>query len=187
MFDVYPKVITKKKYKNMFENFCKFKRIYVTGPQRSGTTICSTMIAYDLNYRLIDESHYKGENHILKKMSKLNNVVFQCPRQSYCIDEYSNNDSLICFMIRPIEDIIASQNRVNWRSDHVELKKYNTLKGPISQVKYEHWNSIKFKIINFQEINYECLKEHHLWIDKKRRKNFTIKQTKLEKNNILLM
>ena len=40
----------------MFEWLSEFERIFVTGPQRSGTRICAKMIAHDIGYEFIDET-----------------------------------------------------------------------------------------------------------------------------------
>ena len=41
----------------MFAELKKFKKIIVSGPQRSGTRICGKIIAHDLDYRYCDESY----------------------------------------------------------------------------------------------------------------------------------
>ena len=172
----------------MFEHLTKFKRIYVNGPPRSGTTICSRMIAQDTNYKLLDEtvySHYINKSKLDKTLNE-ENFVAQCPQESYCIEEYANDTTLIVFMIRPIEEIIRSQKRVNWSHEQVELLKYgftpvsNLKDNPkISEVKYNYWNEQKKSIKNFLEVHYRSLSSHRLWVEDNLRNNFTIKQTSL--------
>jgi len=173
----------------MFEYLKKYSKIIVTGPQRSGTTICSAMIAYDTDYTLIKEESYYKFNYIkfkfiLKRFKRIldkeNNFVIQAPTMCRFLEEFDSKDIVIIMMIRGIEDIIASQKRVNWKREQCELEKYNKIIGPISKVKYEYWNRIqKKKIKNYFEINYDSLSVHYLWISKELRINFGARQINL--------
>ena len=73
-------------------------------------------------------------------------------------------------MRRRIEDIIASQERVEWTGEPYELSRYGLKEGVISKVKYDYWdNGQKAKIHNPFEVEYESLREHPLWVPKEER------------------
>jgi len=46
--------------KNCKEVLCRYTKVIVTGPPRSGTTITSLILATELNYKFVDESMYDG-------------------------------------------------------------------------------------------------------------------------------
>ena len=43
----------------VFEHLLNFAVVLVSGPQRSGTTICAKMIAHDTGHTYIPESEYQ--------------------------------------------------------------------------------------------------------------------------------
>lgn len=167
----------------------KYKRILVTGPQRSGTTICAKMIAEDTGFRYIDgirmsrltdqdaEKHFKEGFQIVLQAAYLSNI---CTR-------FAGSDTLIVFMLRNTEDIIASEERIKWKGEVSERKRYQGFidavpewkDRPISHIKYLVWQRQKKRIPNHVELKYESLKEHKLWIAKAQRTNFQPKQTNL--------
>lgn len=173
----------------MFEHLKKYKRILVSGPQRSGTRICARMISKDTGYQYIDESTFK-----IVDLDKFNdivkydeNIVIHCPGIAHVIEQYSSSDNLIIFMHRNVDDILASQKRIGW-GDTEELLKYKKSAGIISDIKYDYWKEQKQKIINWLEIEYETLKTHPLWINKELRVNFgSLQTTSSNEENIIRM
>ena len=100
---------------NTFAELKTYNKIVVTGPQRSGTTIIARMIAHDTGHTYIDESLFEvGDFKLFKKTIQDNDTcVIQCPglaHKAHCLNEYT--DTIVLFCIRPVADIIASQNRV---------------------------------------------------------------------------
>lgn len=164
----------------MFEYLKSYDQIYVTGPQRSGTAICSQMIANDTGFRCIDEFEYGRQ--LPGPSSFGSSVVVQCPRWTSFIENYSQDGSLIVFMIRPITEIIRSQKRINWPCESYELSKYGVKKGPIAQVKYDHWEKQKLLVKHYLEVPYHSLEGHPLWVPASLRVNFLPKQTRPRKN-----
>jgi len=166
-------------FKNkMFEEL-KNKRVLVTGPQRSGTTICSRIISHDANLEYIDEDQVGVDSLILVNdlFETRKNFVLQAPAISRLC--HLIRADVVVFMIRNIKDIIASQERVNWQCEAIELKKYNKTEGVIAEEKYKFWYYFqKQHIINYLEVKYESLEKHKLFI--KDRKNFKIRQWKKE-------
>lgn len=165
----------------MFEGLNQFERIFVTGPQRAGTRICSKMIAQSLGYKHIDEVEFYadswGQLEILLEQER-GTVVIQCPALSRYVHWFTRQDTAIVFMMRDVNDIIASQNRINWLWEYLELRKYDCPEGIISQVKYDFWEKYQKPIIhNPIEIQYEALSAHPLWVDKPERERFASFQT----------
>jgi len=164
----------------MFEKLKQFKRVYVTGPQRSGTTICTKMISQDTGFDSIDERQYRQDKNHFDALRGRKEIVIQCPKYNHIIHEHSDSQSIIVMMMRPVKEIIQSQIRVNWQHEKHELSKYNVKDGPIAKVKYDFWEKQKRLIEHYLEIEYRSLEAHPLWIDDKLRRYFKIKQTKIQ-------
>lgn len=159
------------------------KRYFVTGPQRSGTTISARMIAHDTGYRYIDEFEFNVGNRVkFLKLAKLEHVVIHCPGLMRWMVDVADEQSCVVVVKRAIDEIIRSQERIGWSQENIELKHYN-LEGSgrkISEVKYEYWESTQKALIpNYMEIDYHSWKDHPLWVDDILRKNFRAKQTRL--------
>lgn len=166
----------------MFEDLTAYKKILVTGPQRSGTTICAKMIAQDTGYKFIDESEFSVDNtDLFRQKLKKDGIVLQCPAMSFCIQEFSADDTLIIFMKRDTQSILESQKRVMWNGAAEEQKyrsRYHIKKPNICDAKYEIWDRIqKDQIKHWKEIVYNSLSEHELWVPKAGRAQFGVKQT----------
>lgn len=159
----------------MFGQFKIYDRIYVTGPQRSGTTIASRMIAYDTRHKCIDEADYKWKSPKFNELKKLKNVVIHCPLFCHIIQRHSDSNTMIVMIFRPIDEIVRSQNRVSWDGEKEELKKYGMDCGVISEIKYDKWLEQKNTISHYAEIAYHSLRFHPLWRNK--REQFSPKQT----------
>ena len=162
----------------MFEDFKQFEKIFVTGPQRSGTTICAKMIAHDTGHAYIDEIDHEAQAKAFEALLALNdgiNCVIQCPAFCHIIHRYGDDHALVVLMRRPIDDIIRSQKRISW-GDHVELSKYGLKEGIISAAKYAYFEQYQRHLIKHsKEVMYESLRPHPLWCDD--RGYFASKQT----------
>src|SRR6056297_1814003 len=140
------------------------KKILVTGPQRSGTTICARMIAHDTGLEYIDEDRIGVDNlslaHDLFMSSR--QFVLQAPALArWC---HKMDADLVVFMMRSIADIEKSQRRIGWGCEAIELRKYATQYGPIAQIKYNFWhNRQKGQIKNYMEVNHNDLAGHKLF------------------------
>lgn len=173
----------------MFEHLAKFRTIFVTGPQRSGTTIAARMIAHDLGYEYIDERDYGA--HDLQMLFRVveEQAVVQGPALSaYC--HLLPRHVAVVLMRRALADIVASQDRTtlpsgkSWTDEEeiVELAKYFRPQGPIAGVKYEAWETVQKPAMTAQgktffEVLYEDLADHPLWVAKDLRKGWGPKQT----------
>ena len=165
----------------VFSHLKSFDKILVTGPQRSGTRICAKMIAQDTGHHYVDEEHFgflrKGCFRMM--LESCNEIVVQCPALSRWIHEFSGDDTIIVFMKRNPEDVIASQERIGWGYEERELEQYGCKKGRQARVKYDFWKKKQKPVIkHFLEVEYESLSKHPLWVPKENRKNFEWNQTK---------
>jgi len=166
-----------------FDELSRFETIVVTGPQRSGTTICAKIIAHELGYDYIDENEF-GVHEFHRFLDIVENglgKVLQCPGLSRYVHLLSCfNDTVIVFMKRDINDIIASQERIAWGKNELrELEMYGYDFGcniPVAEIKYGFWNYQKGFLKDWIEVEYESLSEHPLWIPKERRVGFKPRQ-----------
>lgn len=160
---------------DMFEKYKDYKKIVVTGPQRSGTTIASHMIAKDLGYEHIDETKFGVHNgNVFRKiLNDRENIVIQAPGLFQDCMAIKDEDVLVVVMKRNIKDIIASQERIKWAYEKGELSKFGLENGIISKVKYDYFKTHKPK--NYVELRYSDLKRHPLYVEN--RKRFSPKQT----------
>lgn len=175
----------------MFEQFSKFHHILVTGPQRAGTTICAKMISQDTGLRFLPEGAMATGNKademyssLRRLVEKHDNIVVQCPIQCRYIHKFSSEDTLIVMMLRPIDEIQASERRIGWGDAYQRvlyndvIKYYNIPEDkPIAAVKYEYWRRFQRpQIVHWHEQSYEELAQHPLWIPKERRVGFGPRQ-----------
>ena len=165
----------------MFERLNKYQKIFVTGPHRSGTTICARMISSDTGFDWYKEDVI-GERSLNSLMEWVDNnkerCVLQCPTMCYCIHEVSREDNLIVLVVRSVADILKSQKRIGWNREKEGLETYNAVEGVLADVKYRVWNrEQKQKVKNFIEVKYETLRTHWLWVPKEHRTDFKPRQT----------
>ena len=166
----------------MFGHLSKYHRILVTGPQRSGTRICTKMIACDTGHKFVGEEQFDNAVGRFWEILKRNNVVVHCPAMCWRIHDFVNSiaphNTLVVLMRRNIADIEASQNRIAWGSEETERRKYNCMDGPIAKCKYRLWEEKQRDALQHTlEIKYESLQKHTLWIPKDERLGFTPLQT----------
>jgi hypothetical protein len=89
--------------------------IFVTGPQRSGTTIAARILASDFKRPYVDESEYTPQ-------SIPPNAVIQAPFIIKAVIELSFMfpKAQFVFMERNVEDIIKSMERIEWYKDYID-------------------------------------------------------------------
>jgi len=153
-------------------------KILVTGPQRSGTTICAKILAHDLGYNFYTEEHINISSfEAAKKMVETQDkFVLQCPAICHVIHEL---DATIIMVSRPVHEIVASEARIGWQGERQnELKKYNRSNGIISLVKYQAWYTWQKALCKESyEIDYHSLDSHELWVSIEKRHGFGKRQT----------
>jgi hypothetical protein len=145
----------------MFEHLSDYSVILVTGPQRSGTQIAARMIAEDTPLWYLDEQAFRAVDvdAWYDIVAEAGMQVIQCPGMCRFVHEFGDRDDLaVVLMRRSVEDIIASQQRIGWRYEQLELARYGEIEGPIAEVKYWYWDKHqKDKIQHAYEIDYECI------------------------------
>lgn len=172
----------------MFERFKPSRLIMVVGPQRSGTRICTKMIAHDTGHLFVPEEKYNTDslNRFALYLNKPEKMVIQAP----CLTRYAHllaqryTGIFVVMMRRPVEEIIASQERINWAWEHTELMRYwpHPEGARAAEMKYAFWEQRQKALLGSRgtEVQYHDLEEHPLWIPKEERKNFSHHQTSRE-------
>lgn len=164
----------------MFEHLAKHRHIFVTGPQRSGTTITSAMIAKDTGHGLVlEEVYYSFDTRRLADICNTQeNIVIQSPAILLHLPNLVRDDSLVVFMVRDINDILASQERIGWQWEKWELENLglDENQGPSALRKREWWDEWKNAFPNILEVEYESLSAHSMWVEKERRREFGARQ-----------
>jgi len=141
------------------------------------------MTAHDTGHRYIDEKeiHIDSLYRMHSLMQHSNNFVLHCPALCRYLHMFSANDTAVVLVRRSIEDIIASQERIDWNWDRVELARYDRSDGIVSEVKYQFWDeNQRHRITHAYEIEYESLSGHPLWLSKDLRANFEASQTSMD-------
>ena len=164
----------------MFEHFCVYDKIIVTGPQRCGTRIATKMIAVDLGYKFFSELLVAVDNFgklrwLLRNES---HFVVQCPALSHRVHELDGDDFLIVFMRRAVDDVLASERRIRW-SGRGEQRKYEgfarfyDVGDPICVRKTRVWDRFQKGMIRHAlDLEYRLLTGHPLWVPKANRRLF---------------
>ena len=186
------------------ELFQGYKRIIITGPQRSGTTFTAKAIADTLNYKFVDEAEF-GINNFNRFKSELSedNIVIQAPAMSSMVHMAAGEDDLVVFMSRKWSDILKSVYKKNGRLSNwiFQDTMYELEKSHIQKVDpninsvydlivdrnsyylncfYALWKEYFSKQIpNSIALNYESMNKHPMWVNKNLRSHFLIKQTSL--------
>ncbi|WP_415918893.1 hypothetical protein [Tateyamaria sp. SN6-1] len=181
----------------LLERLNAFKKIIVTGPQRSGTTIASRIIADAMSMPNLDESAVGPGNKagFFEKIENETRFVFQFPNACEWLQDLAKYDDIaIVFMERLNEEILASQERIAWRGGSPKgYPKYALDKLPehvaslVDEDKHLFENrKTVFEI--FQRpllrhcfvLEYGSMKSASAWVKKEDRKNFNPKQTKVK-------
>jgi hypothetical protein len=165
----------------LFEHLAKYRRIAVTGPQRSGTTIAGKMIAEDTGFRYVDERDYAGYDVARwRQFLAEDGAVVQCPTMLKDLLDDPPPNVFVVLMRRPLSEIQASADRINWESrlkgNTTELRKFGLTEGDSARVKYQYWNEHP-KRFAYLELPYDRLVSHPLYLEKELRARFQPKQT----------
>jgi hypothetical protein len=163
----------------------RFSKIIVTGPQRSGTTIATKMLAAELEYPAVLEESFREQDLIEFGAVLLKHpaCVVQAPALSAVAHLFKQNEVAVVFMLRRTEDIRQSEQRINWLAGHdkIEKAKYFATKSdlPISVLKTKMWNQHQKPLLGSRafELEYESLASHPLWVEQDLRRDFGPRQT----------
>ena len=179
-----------------------YKRIFVTGPQRSGTRYASFAIADYLDYNILYGGKVKefkrpyvlGNEKVIVAWNKLLNLVekkerhvTQCPQYSHQIQELKREDTLVVWMERNPDDVIKSEDRIGWHDrcfmSEERRKYYNTFdehREVLNQfernwyMKTWFWNNVQKDLmkVDYVELPYEVLASTRGFVGEEHRKNY---------------
>lgn len=194
----------------MFQDLKSHLNILVSGPQRSGTRICAKMVAADTGLHYIDETDipqlFTGKspqeqdqdwdeigNHvsqIVQGMVDTRSFVLHCPPLMPWIHKIKN--ALIIITWRPVDEILRSADRINWRKSRQEFE-YNKMGytrfgkampgrpktfKPLAELKYEYFEKFQQpQLDKYLAVDYHSLRKHQLWVPTEERKHFLWNQT----------
>jgi len=174
------------KFESIIEQCKSYRKVLVTGPQRSGTTFAAKSITKILGYRFVDEDEYKVHdenafNDLLKSNEKM---VLHAPAMSHLLP-LNFCDTFVIWMQRNIMDVIKSEDKIDWHMREFWNKKNKAIKKfpfhtsvieafPNNKLMKDWiWNNLqKVKMYNYAELNYKHLRECEGFIKSKTKKQF---------------
>ena len=178
----------------------QFPCVVVTGPERSGTWITAEMICSSTDYANVDEEAWDNSFEMLwQLLGDRDRIVVHAPHLTYRvheIDRHCPERVLVVFMLRAVEDIVASQRRNHWgsRSEHCpddsdpkgwgnpaspwyDAASHQLFRDDIDPEAHLCLNRQvcwhrrqKHLVSNYAEIEYETLRSHPLWLDPDKRR-----------------
>lgn len=158
-----------------------YRKILVTGPQRSGTTIASQMFASDLDYSWVNEKQIgvRSLRDLAKRLLNREKVVIQCPCFFPIVHHLDFRSTVVVVMRRPVPEITASEMRIGWKEHRRELRNYFRDSGVLAEVRYQAWDTFQkpFMRVPWVEIKYSSLCSHPLWLPPDLRHKFSAHQT----------
>lgn len=173
---------------SLFEHLAPYDRIFVTGPHRAGTTITTEMIANDLGLRCFREEVVGFNNEqafrLLINDRSQRGYVLQCPALFHLIREVEDPRTAVVFMKRKTQDVARSQSNQTYPGGRPlpfdsERKAQQRVLGigdeDPNEAKWRLWK--EWAVLNGFVQNYEQLKDHPMWVDKKGRKGWHHRQT----------
>jgi hypothetical protein len=143
------------------------------------------MIAQDTGYQSLREEAFgwSDEGRFLECLTR-EKVVLQAPflaHMLHYLKEYVDENSLcVVMMKRPVEEILASQQRMfeQFKTGSgiwaYRLRKFHAL-TPMPEVVYETWEYQQTRIKYWMEVQYSDLKRNKLWVED--RSQFHFRQT----------
>ena len=165
-----------------------YKRIFVTGPQRSGTRYASFAIADYLDYYILYGGKIKnGKYKLLSKVEREEFHVTQCPQYSHQIQELKHEDTLVVWMDRNPDDVIKSEDRIGWHDKCFEseerVKYCDTFHEHREELKlFERnwymktcvWNNVQKDLmkVDYVELPYRVLASTRGFVGEEHRKNY---------------
>jgi len=166
----------------MFEEMKGFDKILVTGPQRSGTTLCAQIIADELGHKFVPEEdiNINQVDRLKLLLAEPERMAIQCPGVARWIDEIADENCAVVWMMRNTGDIIESERMIKW-DDSVERTAYDAvgIDRPISVIKTEYYFEEQEPVIkNAFVVTYEDLEKSKWWVPLGERKHWGPRQVK---------
>ena len=147
---------------------------FVTGPQRSGSTFLAHAISFDLGIQHIDEVDFQTFDYaqFREVASRSRCWVAQAPALFHHLTDVQKDFPSVVPVVcrRSVEDITASQKRINWGAREEGFERHHlaipvTDQRPIAEIKYEIWDNNKHAFQSFVDVNYDDLRDHPLFAE----------------------
>lgn len=157
-------------------------KLFVTGPQRSGTTFVSHCLAEAHGLKHIDEMEFDVYflDWFLEIVKPLDNWVVHAPGLFSEILKIQNEIPEVTFVVvkRDIDEIQKSAKRINldWSTEKTKLNIAEANKQNVAEIKYKYWEKWKKYLKSWVEYHYADFELHPLWLESKNRENFGPKQ-----------
>jgi len=155
-----------------------YKKIVVSGCQRSGTTVIAKSLSKELNYIYYDERTFNNDD--IKKfeefLTRPISIVFQAPGILEHLPKYQHK-CLIVIVERDVNDVVKSMKRIKWLNNFgiMEYRKFKPNEYPSSPEDIYHTKLEFCDTFENVRLNYNELKKTKYYIEDRR--NFNIKQT----------
>lgn len=158
-----------------------FRKVLVTGPQRSGTTIAARILADELGYRFVSEKDIKTHSlwRLHKRLLSLRREVIQGPCFGSICHYIDTPKTLVVFMRRNVDQIARSEQRIGWNAQKWELANYFRDSGTVGAVRYECWEKYQQPLMEVPwiELAHDSFAGHRLWVESEKRRHFSDHQT----------
>jgi len=138
----------------MFDGLSSFRRVIVTGPHRSGTTIAAEMIAADTGKPCIREESFAFRDII--RAAAIDSGVIQGPYLLPWLPVLAGPHTAIVYMLRDGAEIDASVQRL--REAGISTPLYSWQQGRAL------WAAMAPLLPHAQVVRYERLAQHPLWV-----------------------
>lgn len=147
---------------------------FVTGPQRSGSTFLAHAISFDLGIQHIDEVDFQTFDYaqFREVAARSRCWVAQAPALFHHLTDVQKDFPSVIPVVcrRTVEDITASQRRINWGAREEGFERHhlaipNSDQRPIAEIKYEMWDNNKSGYRHFIDVNYDELRKHPLFTE----------------------
>lgn len=136
----------------MFEALRDYPSVVVTGPHRSGTTICAEMIGQDTGLTVYREEAFSNRDITKAEPLVESGGVFQGPYLLPWAPIF--RDTMIVYVDRPHDEIAASLGRLRVSAPHFDAAQALRL-----------WSRIQEQCEHAMTVQYHDLKAHPLWRD----------------------
>lgn len=159
-------------------------KLFVTGPQRSGSTFVSHCLAKSHGLRHIDEMEFQVYflDWFFKIVGDSDDWVVHAPGLFSEVFKVQEKIPDVTFVIvkRDIKEIEKSIQRINLDLS-TEISKLNIAKSnksSVAAIKYSYWEHWKKYLTSWIEYSYQDFENHPLWVPENERVTFKPKQWK---------
>lgn len=141
----------------MFGNLKGFRRVIVTGPHRSGTTIAAEMIAADTGKRCVREEAFRFRD--IAAAEAITEGVLQGPYLLPWSPILAVEGTAVVYVRRDGAEIDASVARLRERGISTPLFHWRQA--------WRLWRQIEPLVPAAWTIEYDSLREHPLWVEER--------------------